>query len=190
MKIEDSFEVQAPIEATWDLLNDVPAVIPCMPGAELVETRGSDEWLARLATKIGPMAMKFDAEVSRTKRDADGRSVELTTSARELKGRGKANATIASTLEPNGGGTKVLIVTDLQLQGPVAQFGRGVVAEISAQMTQQFAAALAARLSPPEGADGDAAAPAPVESKPVPALRLLMIAIWRWFKGLFRRGKS
>src|ERR1700744_5817126 len=104
MKIEDSFEVDAPIDKTWELLNDVPAVIPCMPGAELVETRGDDDWLARLSTKVGPMAMKFDTEVTRTVRDDDAHEVALRAKAKELKGRGKANATITSSLETGDSG--------------------------------------------------------------------------------------
>jgi hypothetical protein len=196
MKIEDSFEVDAPIDKTWDLLNDVPAVIPCMPGAELVEARGDDEWLARLSTKVGPMAMKFDTEVTRTVRDDAAHQVALQAKAKELKGRGKANATITSSLSDGDSGTVVSIVTDLQLQGPVAQFGRGVVAEISSQMTRQFADALAERLKPvdPDAAaagEAGAASPRPaVEPKPVPALRLLVVAIWRWIVGIFRRPQD
>jgi carbon monoxide dehydrogenase subunit G len=121
MKIEDSFEVAAPVDETWNLLNDVPAVIPCMPGAELVEVRGENEWLARLATKVGPIAMKFDTEVTRTRVDEDGRAVDLAAKARELKGRGRADAKITSSLEALDAGTKVSIVTDLQMQGSLAQ---------------------------------------------------------------------
>lgn len=218
MKIEDSFDVDAPVEETWNLLNDVPAVIPCMPGAELVETRGDDEWLARLATKVGPMAMTFDTEVTRTRAAAEQHSVDLVAKARELKGRGRANATITSSLEPNGAGTRVSIVTDLQMQGPLAQFGRGVVAEISTQMTREFSKCLAGKLSadptaaaangaaavgadaaagaggtsPAASGGGSAAGSGPGavpthEAKPINGLRLFLVALWRWFLGLFRR---
>lgn len=194
MKIEDSFAVAAPIEATWALLNDVPAVIPCMPGAELVEVRGDDEWLARLATKVGPIAMNFDTEVTRTKADEGAHAVDLAAKAKELKGRGRANAKIASSLVADGSGTKVSIVTDLQMQGPLAQFGRGVVAEISAQMTREFAACLARRLDSPAEADAggdraaDAGATPPPPAKPINGLRLFFAALGRWFVGLFKRG--
>lgn len=197
MKIEDSFEVAAPIEETWALLNDVPAVIPCMPGAELVEVRGDDEWLARLATKVGPIAMNFDTEVTRTRSDDGAHAVDLAAKAKELKGRGRANAKISSSLVADGGGgTKVSIVTDLQMQGPLAQFGRGVVGEISAQMTREFAQCLAQRLDSP----GDAAAaeggkepgagtPPPPQAKPINGLRLFFAALGRWFVGLFKRNR-
>lgn len=201
MEIEDTFGVAATVDETWSLLNDVPAVIPCMPGAELVETKGDDEWLARLATKVGPMALKFDAEVVRTRSDESGHIVELQVQARELKGRGNAKAKISSTLTDKGGGqgTDVAVVMDILMQGRLAQFGRGVIAEISAQMTRQFAASLADRLqqtgpgsTPPTG-EGDPSAhpegPRPAEAKPVPALRLLAVAIWNWFKKLFSRRK-
>lgn len=196
MKIEDSFEVAAPIEETWALLNDVPAVIPCMPGAELVEVRGDDEWLARLATKVGPIAMNFDTEVTRTRADDGAHAVDLAAKAKELKGRGRANAKISSSLVADGSGTKVSIVTDLQMQGPLAQFGRGVVGEISAQMTREFAQCLARRLDAPaagaagggQAADASAAAPAPAPAKPINGLRLFLSALGRWFIGLFKRG--
>ena len=200
MKIEDSFEVAAPIDETWALLNDVPEVIPCMPGAELIEVRGDDEWLARLATKVGPIAMNFDTEVTRVKADEAGHAVELSAKAKELKGRGRANAKITSSLIAEGTGTKVSIVTDLQMQGPLAQFGRGVVTEISAQMTREFSSCLAARLTKPEtattpeegvGAAAASASPspaAPSQTKPINGLRLFVSALGRWFVGLFRRG--
>jgi carbon monoxide dehydrogenase subunit G len=200
MKIEDSFEVNAPIEETWALLNDVPAVIPCMPGAELVEVRGDDEWLARLATKVGPIAMNFDTEVTRTKADDGAHSVDLKAKAKELKGRGRANAKISSSLVAEGTGTKVSIVTDLQMQGPLAQFGRGVVGEISAQMTREFANCLAARLDSPvaaaaatgaggaEPAGAGATPPPAPQAKPINGLRLFFSALGRWFVGLFKRG--
>lgn len=195
MKIEDSFEVAAPIEETWNLLNDVPAVIPCMPGAELVEVRGDDEWLARLATKVGPIAMTFDTDVARTKADEPNHAVELTAAAKELKGRGRANATIASSLSSVEGRTRVEITTDLQMQGPLAQFGRGVVAEISSHMTREFAQCLASRLEPAAVQPGDDAA-SPTENgaaaaapaKPINGLRLFFSALWRWFVGLFKRS--
>lgn len=191
MKIEDSFEVAAPLEQTWRLLNDIPAVIPCMPGAELVEVRGADEWLARLATKVGPMAMTFDTEVIRSPA-AGEHSIDLAAKAREIKGRGRAEAKITSSLEQSGDGTMVSIVTDLQMQGPLAQFGRGVVAEISTQMTREFSQRLAQRLEGGDTADpasAGATGPAVADVKPVNGLRLFFTALWRWFLGLFRRGQ-
>lgn len=201
MKIEDSFEVAAPVEKTWNLLNDVPEVIPCMPGAELVEVRGDDEWLARLATKVGPIAMKFDTEVTRTRIDEGDRSVALAAKARELKGRGRAEAKITSSLVELDAGTRVSIVTDLQMQGSLAQFGRGVVNEISAQMTSEFSRNLAARLADQgdePAADTAPGAPPrpqqerpqePRQAKPINGLRLFFKALLRWFVGLFKRSR-
>ena len=189
MKIEESFEVAATPEETWELLNDVPAVIPCMPGAELVEVRADDEWLARLATKVGPMAMTFDTTVVRTASDHGSRTVELTAKARELKGRGRADAKISSSLAAFDDGTRVSIATNLQMQGPLAQFGRGVVTEISAQMTREFAANLSRQLDSGEeqAAEPDAE---PGGAKPINGLRLFFRALWNWLVGLFRRPRS
>jgi carbon monoxide dehydrogenase subunit G len=193
MNIEDTFEVRASPERAWAFLNDVPEVIPCMPGAELVEVRGDDAWLARLTTKVGPIALRFDTEVTRTAADRAGHRVELKAEAREVRGRGRATATIASSLSPTDGGTRVDIATELALQGSLAQFGRGVVADISAQMTRQFAESLAARLEQESATaggpspEGGAPPPAPVAA-PVPGLRLVLVSFWRRFTGRFRRG--
>ena len=176
MRLENSFEVPAPPEQAWALLLDVPRVVPCMPGAELTETVDETHWKAQIAVKLGPMSMTFGADVERREVDEAARRVVLTTKARELKGRGGANATIESTLEPTEAGTRVLVVTDLQLSGPAAQFGGGVVKTVAGSLTDQFAACLKGKLEgEPE------AAPAP--AKPVSGLALL----WRSLLARFRR---
>lgn len=147
MRLENSFEVPAPPERAWALLLDVPRVVPCMPGAELTETVDETHWKARIAVKLGPMAMTFGADVAQEQVDEAARRVVLSTKARELKGRGGATATIESTLEPVAGGTRVAVVTDLQLSGPAAQFGGPVVKTVAGQLTDQFAACLQGQLA-------------------------------------------
>ncbi len=147
MRLENSFEVAAPPERAWALLLDVPRVVPCMPGAELTETVDETHWKATVAVKLGPMSMTFGADVAREEADETAKRVVLSTKARELKGRGGATATIASTLEPAGSGTRVSVVTDLQLSGPAAQFGGAVVKTVAGQLTQKFAACLQAQLA-------------------------------------------
>jgi carbon monoxide dehydrogenase subunit G len=168
MELRNAFEIDAPVEETWDLLVDVPRVVPCMPGAELVEAVADDRWTARLRVKLGPMALTFDAEVEREELDEANRRVRLATRAREVRGRGDARATIESTVIPlDGGGTRVEIVTDVALSGRVAQFGRGMVQDVSNQMVERFTEGLRAQLAPAPAAS-DAAA-APPEARPAPA---------------------
>ncbi len=87
MRIENSFEVAAPPEAAWELLMDVPRVIPCMPGAELAETVDDDHWKAKMAVKLGPIALNFDPAIAREAADVDARRAVLSADARESKGR-------------------------------------------------------------------------------------------------------
>ena len=193
MKIEDSFEVQAPPEAAWALLMDVPRVIPCMPGATLAETVDDDHWKAKLAVKLGPISLNFDADVTREFTDVAARHAVLATNARESRGRGSAQATIASTLAEQNGGTRVDIVTDLTLTGPVAQYGRGMVQSVASQLTSQFASCLQKQLTeqPPAAAPGEASPTAPpAEAKPVSGLRLGFRALYDVVTRPFRRRKA
>jgi hypothetical protein len=170
MQLENSFEVPAPPETAWALLNDVPRIVPCMPGTELTETVDENAWKATMRVKLGPIALQFLVDLRREESDGSARRTLLRANARELKGRGGARATIESSLHAANGGTRVAIVTDLTLQGPVAQYGRGIVGEVATQITRQFADCLARQLE---------TSPAPEEStvKPVGGFALLWRAL-------------
>jgi carbon monoxide dehydrogenase subunit G len=192
VRIENSFDVTATPEAAWALLMDVPRVIPCMPGAELVETVDDSSWKAKMRVKLGPISLAFLTDVRRDEVDEAGRRVRLAANAREERGRGAASATIESSLSSDGGATTVTTVTELTLTGAVAQYGRGLVQEVSAQLLKQFAACLEAQLAVSEaaGPNGDAAAtppPPPPAQKPISGLRLGLGAMWRSIVGFFRR---
>jgi hypothetical protein len=189
VKIESSFDVPVAPEKAWDLLMDVPRVIPCMPGATLTETIDDSNWKAKLSVKLGPISLMFDTDVKREDADVAARKATLSAKAREARGRGAAQATIESSLSELDGGTRVDVATDLMLTGAVAQYGRGIVEDVSQQMVQRFADCLQAQLvASPEEAEAVVAA----QAKPVGGLRLGLGAIWRQFVGLFRRdgGKS
>ena len=183
MRLENSFQVPASREQAWRLLNDVPSVVPCMPGAELVEVVDENTWTAKLHVKLGPIALQFLADVAREEMDEAGGRMVLGVKAREAKGRGSAEATIESTLATANGGTRVDIVTELALRGAVAQYGRGVVADVASRLTAQFAHCIAGKL-----ADSTSPSPEPTtETAPVGGLRLLLGALWR---SLFRRSRG
>ncbi len=147
MQLTNSFDVPAPPAAAWRLLNDVPRVVRCMPGAELTSVVGEHEWKATMDVKLGPISLQFLAEVTREVMDEEAGRVLLRTKAHEARGRGRALATIESTLSAAGSGTTVSIVTDLTLQGAVAQHGRGLVPDVAAQLTRRFAACVAEQLA-------------------------------------------
>jgi carbon monoxide dehydrogenase subunit G len=180
MQIEIAFDIPASVEEAWRLLNDVPAVVPCMPGAELIETVGENAWKARLHVKLGPIALQFLADVTRELVDESAHRVVLVVKAREAKGRGNAEATLESSLSGVGRGTHVGLVTQLALRGAVAQYGRGVVEDVATRLTAQFAECIARQL-----ADGPMPEPA-ASPAPIGGLRLVLGALWR---ALFRRAR-
>jgi uncharacterized protein len=183
MRLENGFEVSASVEDAWRLLNDVPGVVPCMPGAELVEVVDENAWKAKLHVKLGPISLQFLADVAREQLDEAGGRVVLAVKAREAKGRGSAEATIESKLAASNGGTRVDIVTELTLRGAVAQYGRGVVADVATRLTAQFADCIARRL-----AGAEPSSPQTVDDpEPIGGLRLLLGALWR---SLFRRSRG
>ncbi len=173
MRLENSFEVAAPAEVAWRLLTDVPQVAPCMPGLEAVEVVGENAWRATMRVKLGPISLQFVTDLERRELDeAAGRAI-LAASAREARGRGRAEATIESVLHPTSGGTRVDLVTELTLHGAVAQYGRGIVADVASRLTTQFAECIERRLT---AADVPTA---PQPQAPIGGLRLFLGAVWR-----------
>jgi hypothetical protein len=187
VRIENAFEVPARPEAAWALLMDVPRVIPCMPGAKLDEAVDDSNWKATMNVKLGPIALAFATDVKRESIDEAAMRAVLSARARESRGRGQAQATIESALEPVDGGTRVTIVTDMTLSGPVAQYGRGLVQDVSSQLVASFAECLRAQLDTP-GEEAEAAVAA--QAKPVGGLGLGLRALLRSVGRLFRRSSK
>jgi carbon monoxide dehydrogenase subunit G len=188
VKIENAFDVPVPPERAWDLLMDVPRVIPCMPGATLTDTVDDANWKADVSVKLGPISLAFDTNVRREEADESVRRARLSARARESRGRGAATAIIESRLTTVDGGTHVDVVTDLQLSGAVAQFGRGIVPDVAEQMVQSFAECLRKQLV---AARGEAQVAVVEQYKPIGGLRLGLGAIWRRITRIFqseRRG--
>jgi uncharacterized protein len=185
MRLENSFEVPAPPEQAWELLMDVPRVIPCMPGAKLTETVDDSNWKATMTVKLGPIGLQFATDVKREEADEAARRATLSARAREVRGKGGGQATIESSLTPVEGGTRVDIVTDMTLAGAMAQYGRGMVEDVSRQLVSTFADCLRGQLTAetPEAAEAAAAG----QAKPVSGLRLGAGALARSFRRLLQR---
>jgi carbon monoxide dehydrogenase subunit G len=185
VKLENSFEVAAPPEKAWDLLMDVPRIVPCMPGATLDEVVDENNWKATMQVKLGPIGLTFATDVERKEADEAARRVVLGANARETRNRGRASATIESSLAAVNGGTRVDLVTDLSLSGTVAQYGRGMIEDISSQMVTSFAQCLEAQLGEStEEAEQAVAA----QAKPISGLSLFFASLWRRIKGIGRRS--
>lgn len=146
MEIVNSFTVPASIGEAWDLFLDVDRIVVCMPGAELVEKLPNDAFLGKVSVKLGPIAMSFKGEARFVGVDEAARVVRLHAKGKELKGRGSAEATVTTRMREEEGGTSVEVTADLQLSGSVAQFGRGVIGDVSSKLVDQFAGCLAATL--------------------------------------------
>ena len=202
MLIENEFAVATPIDELWGFLLDVERIAPCMPGAELTETLDERHWKGKLNMKFGPVALSFAGTVEMTDRDDAAHRAVLHAKGMEQKGRGAANATVTSWLEPAGEGeTTVKMAADITLTGAAAQLSRGLLPEISKKLTQQFADCLESTLNAertaPEGAaaeagageavSGPAAAPAPAAPKHVGGIGLGLSALWAVIKDFFRR---
>ena len=138
MKIEDSFRVDLPVEETWQVLLDLERIAPCLPGAQLTEVEG-DEYRGTVKIKVGPITAQYKGVAKIEEADEANRKVVLQAEGRDTRGQGNASATVIATLVADGDGTTVNIDTDLNITGKVAQFGRGVMADVSSKLLGQFA---------------------------------------------------
>jgi carbon monoxide dehydrogenase subunit G len=185
VQLESSLQVAASPEQVWEFLLDLERVTPCMPGAELEELVDEKTWKGKMSVKLGAVSLAYATTVVIDERDDANRTVVLKADARETRGKGMASATVTSKVEPtDAGDTQVEIVTDLTLTGAVAQYGRGMIADVSKRLTDEFASCISARLTAPaEAAGADAE---PVAAKPIGGLRL---GLWAFFRAIGRQLK-
>ncbi len=137
MEIADSFRVSTGIDDTWKVLLDIEGLAPCLPGAQLQEIDG-DEYRGIVKVKVGPITAQYKGTAKLAEVDETNRRIVIDASGHDTRGQGNAKASIVVTMEPEGAGTKVDVVTDLSITGKVAQFGRGVLADVSSKLMGQF----------------------------------------------------
>jgi len=205
MEFDNSFEVPLPPAEAWKVLLDIESIAPCMPGAELSEVLGENSYKGKINVRLGPVALTFAGVVKVEDIDNDKHSARVAAQGTDTKGRGGAQAASVFRLEPAGSGCKVLVHTNLNLSGAVAQYGRGVgiIQATATQLMNQFAKNLKGKLAPgrapaapvapsaaappsqppPVGRPAASASPA----KPIAGFSLLAKVIWNWITGLFRR---
>jgi len=157
VELSNSFTVEVGPDRAWEVLTDVPAIAPCLPGAQLQEVDG-EEYKGIVKVKVGPIVAQYRGAATFVEKDAEARRIVLRAEGRETRGQGNASATITARLEPAGDRTEVVVDTDLTVTGKVAQFGRGVMADVSAKLMDQFADNLARTVLAEGAATGDAAA--------------------------------
>src|SRR5215211_2246860 len=191
-KIEERFEVQAPVERVWKYLIDPKRVVECLPGAELIEQQDEHTFLGAIKVKVGPLAMSYKGQAKFTEINEQTHQVRMVGDAREVGGSGSTKVSMLSTVSPlANGGSEVLVNADIDLVGKIVQFGRGMIEEVSRQMFRQFSTCVKRHLELAETPQQPQPAerPSEPETKAVAAAPLAFRALWaiiaRFFSRLF-----
>ena len=164
MELEHQFTVPASVAQTWAAFNDPAQVAPCFPGATLISVNG-DEFTGSAKIRLGPIALQYNGVGTYIERDESAHRAVIEAKGKDRRGNGTANATVTAQMRPDGAGTAVHVTTDLAVTGKPAQFGRGVMQDVSDKLLEQFVACLQTKLG--EGAEARQQA---AERQPAPAL--------------------
>jgi carbon monoxide dehydrogenase subunit G len=192
IEIQETFQVQAPIDVVWRFVMDPDQVVACMPGAELEQALDDRTFLGRVKVKLGAITTSYKGRVEFTEVDEQGYTVRMVAEGRETGG-GTAKGTVLSRLRalPDGQ-TEVVTEASVDLTGRVMQVGRGMIQGVSHQLFQQFVASTKQRLEGAQAADGQA--PVAVVQQPIRVLPLLLQTLWasvsRFFRRLFGRSAT
>ena len=150
IRIEERFEVAAPPERVWSYLVNPSQVVRCLPGAELLETAADGSFVGRVRVKVGPVLAAYKGTARFVELDAGARRARLTGEGQEASGAGSARMTMTSTIDAlDGGGAAVRVEVDVDVVGKLAQFGRGMIEEVSRQLFRQFSDCVRAALAQP-----------------------------------------
>ena len=147
MLIKNDFEVTEPIDKVWRFFDDIPQVAACLPGAELTDDLGDDRYRGRVAIRMGPVKLQFAGTAEIKERDDAAKRLVVDANGADEKGRGQAAMLVTATLASTGTGTKVEVAQDLQLSGAAAQYGRGMIADVSSVLMRDFATNMQNRIT-------------------------------------------
>jgi uncharacterized protein len=209
VKLEQSFEVRAPLARVWETLIDIERVAPCLPGAEITEAGDDGAYRGTFSVRLGPTTAAYNGELNMEEVDEAAHRVVMRASGQDKRGQGSAKATIVSTMREDGDVTTVDVETDFTITGRLARFGRGgMIQDISNRLLKDFADCLQQKIEAPPGAEpgvldavlaatpeGAAAAPpavggsdAATTTKPIGGFSLFFRALLDRLRRLFRRG--
>jgi len=146
MLIKNGFEVAQPVDKVWRFFDDIAAVAKCLPGAELTDDLGNDRYNGRVAVRMGPVKLQFVGTAQIKERDDAAKRIVVDASGSDEKGRGRAAMLVTASLAAARGGTRVDVAQDLQLSGAAAQFGRGMVSDVTAVLMREFATNMQTRI--------------------------------------------
>jgi len=158
MKIDNEFTVGVPIDRAWAVLTDLEGIAPCMPGAVLTGVEG-DVYSGKVKVKVGPITSEYAGTAQFVEKDEASHRAVINANGRDVRGAGNAAAAITAQLRAEGSSTVVSVDTDLKISGKIAQFGSGMIKEVSTKLLGQFVDCL----------EGKLAADVPVPSAPATA---------------------
>jgi uncharacterized protein len=178
VKIHNEFSIPLPPAEAWIVLNDIPRVARCAPGAELLEQTDDRNFTGTISVRLGPVLLNFKGTVAYREVDETNHRVVAEATGNETKARGSARAEVTFALSPSGEGTRVDVDTDVQLAGSIAQYGRGaaVIQNTAQVIMNQFAKNFAERLSNPDSDSGAGA-------KPISGLGALVKGVTKTIRG-------
>ena len=193
MLITNDFEVAEPVEKVWQFFDNIPQVAACLPGAELTGDLstgdlGGEKYRGRVAVRMGPVRLQFAGTAEITERDEAAKRVVVHAAGAEEKGRGQASMVVTATLTRVGRGTKVGVAQDLQLSGAAAQYGRGMISDVTSVLMRDFSANMQDRIERIERGESPeqiAAAAATPASGLTLGLRAAVMALTRVFRRFF-----
>jgi carbon monoxide dehydrogenase subunit G len=186
-KIEERFEVQAPVEKVWKYLIDPARVVQCLPGAELLESQDERTFLGAIKVKVGPLSMSYKGQAKFVELDEQAHQVRMVGEAREVGGSGSTKVNMLSKVAfVSSGVSEVVVNAEIDLVGKIVQFGRGMIEEVSRQMFRQFSSCVKQQL---EVADQTqpAETASVTETKAVSAAPLAFHALWAIIVRFFKR---
>jgi uncharacterized protein len=181
MKIHNEFKVPVPPPQAWTMLMDVPRIARCAPGAQLIEQSEDGTYTGTISVRLGPVLLNFKGKLIYKEVDGANHRVVAEASGSETKARGTAQASVAFVLVDAAEGTRVLVDTDVQLAGSIAQYGRGaaLIQNTAQVIMNEFARNLAAQLGPQDGNEDGPPDPA----KPISGLKVLLHGFSKTIKG-------
>jgi uncharacterized protein len=171
MKIANEFTISAAMDDAWEVLTDLEQVVPLMPGAQLVG-RDGDDFLGKVRVKVGPVTSEFSGKAHFVELDPEHHRAVINARGREARGSGNAAAVVTAQLHPASDGTRVTVDTDLKIVGKLAQFGSGMLQQVSEKLLGEFVESLETKLTASGPTEAPAADPAAAESAPIDLLEL------------------
>jgi hypothetical protein len=162
MKIDNEFTVSVPVDRAWAVLTDLEGIAPCLPGAQLTGVDG-DVYTGKVKIKVGPVTAEYAGTARFVEKDEAAHHAVINATGRDSRGAGNAAAVITAALRADGPQTVVSVDTDLKITGKIAQFGSGVIQDVSTKLLAEFVACLEAKLAATSEAPAAVIAPEPLD---------------------------